>query len=123
MVIEPGLTLPRCFEMKESSPKGCAMANSRTFEALAKPPDTIPVRRFHESMVTVLRLAEIFGGDEAKIAREAKMKSELEWGMDMEWLDGIDLRWDLSPKQRQEFEQQFRQRHRDIWGAFAYEGD
>jgi len=99
------------------------MANNRATETADLPPTIIPARRFHESMATVLRLAQIFGSGEAKIAREANLKSQLEWGMDMDWLDKAVERWSLSDEQRDDLARQFRERHRQQWGAFAYMGE
>jgi len=74
-------------------------------------------------MNTVLMLASLFNYDAKKTAEQAKLKSQLEWGMDMEWLDEVEDRWQISPQQRAALEAMFRERHRDTWGEFAYTGD
>lgn len=98
------------------------MTNQAPSEA-ALAPTTIPPRRFHESLETVRLLADAFQMDDFKMAQQATMKSQLEWGMDMEWLDEAKLRWNFSDAQCLDFEIKFRERLRYTWADFAYEGD
>lgn len=97
------------------------MANIKSDEQAA--PTALPARRFHGDMSTVKKLASVFGGDEAKMSREANMKSQLEWDMDMEWLDEMSARWNLTAARRADLESKFRARHREYWGEHAYQGD
>lgn len=97
------------------------MANIMSDEKAA--PTRLPPRRFHGDLSTVKRLASVFGGDEAKVSTEANMKSQLEWDMDMEWLEEMSERWALTASQRAELENKFRARHREHWGDYAYQGD
>lgn len=98
------------------------MANEKNL-GLASPPASIPARRFHEDMDTVLMLASVFNYDAKKTAEQAKLKSQLEWGMDMEWLDEVERQWQISTQQRAALKAMFCERHRDTWGEFAYTGD
>lgn len=88
-----------------------------------EPPTALPIRRFRDDISTVKFLASVFGSGEDKIARGATMRSQLEWGMDMEWLDAMTERWGLGVNERAALERQFRERHREYWGEFAYDGD
>lgn len=87
------------------------------------PPTALPARRFRDDMSTVTFLASVFGDDGDKIARGANMRSQLEWGMDMEWLDEMSERWNLPAAHRDDLESKFRARHREFWGKHAYQGD
>ncbi|QJE02512.1 hypothetical protein HH212_22880 [Massilia forsythiae] len=98
------------------------MANEKDSHG-AVPPKDIPPRRFHEDMKTVLMLASVFNYGAAKLAEQANIRSQLEWEMDMDWLDDMQERWTLSTGERIDFEDKFRQRHRDTWGEFAYAGN
>ncbi|MYN10192.1 hypothetical protein [Pseudoduganella aquatica] len=95
---------------------------TRSTEARRRFP-TIPQRSIIEDVWEVRLLARTFGGDEAKIAREARLKSQLEWSLDMEWLDTVAEQSGMDADHKSFLAAQFKERNQRFWQEFSHTED